>query len=119
MALQCNSWKQTKNDKKVEPSIDDTKNSTDDLNKAVLDKIKLDDNVKYQMLREEQDFDVFLEKMNEIRQTSLNNQNLTDDERRKNAENAILMFSKYLGLDEEDEDEDDEEEQNELEGEAK
>jgi hypothetical protein len=42
--------------------------------------------------------------MNEIRQIGQNNQTMSDDERRKNAENAILMFSKYLGLDENDDD---------------
>ena len=41
------------------------------------------------------DFDQIIEKMNEIRNLNTNS-NLSDEERRINAENAVLMLSKYL-----------------------
>jgi hypothetical protein len=66
----------------------------------------------YQLLKDEAEFDSFLEKMNEI--SNINKtQSLSDEDRRKNAENAILMLAKYLNLnldDDDDECEADEEE---------
>jgi hypothetical protein len=58
--------------------------------------------LEYEKLDDEIDFDNFLEKINEMRKMNAN-ENLSDDERRKNAEDAIMMLAKYINIgDEED-----------------
>ena len=57
-------------------------------------------NIPYEKL-DDMEFDQIIEKMNEIRNLNTNS-NLSDEERRMNAENAVLMLSKYLNLSDED-----------------
>jgi hypothetical protein len=96
LALQCNSWR-FRSGEPLNKFLDPTVAGKDD---KVEDE---EDQAPYKQLQEEQEFDNFLEKMNDLRHINQNS-TLNDDERRKNAENAILMFSKYLGLDDKDED---------------
>ncbi len=58
--------------------------------------------IEYQELKEEIEFENILEKMNEIRSINING-NLDDEQRRKNAENAILMMAKFFNLEDDEE----------------
>ncbi len=53
----------------------------------------------YKQLKDENDFDSFLDRINQAREMNLN-ENLSNEDRRKNAENAILMLAKFMNLDE-------------------
>ena len=75
--------------------------------KVEIEKEEKTEDIPYEQLKEEMEFDNILEKMNEIRKINLDS-NLSDEERRKNAENAIFMFAKFLKLDEGEEHECDE-----------
>jgi len=79
--------------------------------KCIIEKEEKTEEIPYEQLKEEMEFDNILEKMNEIRKINMNT-NLPDEERRKNAENAIFMFTKFLKLDEGEEDECEEDDNN-------
>ena len=55
----------------------------------------------YKQLKEEADFDHFLEKINEVRRMN-SNENMSDEERRRNAENALIMLAKYMNFGDDD-----------------
>jgi hypothetical protein len=57
---------------------------------------------KYELMKDDIQFDKFIENLNDIRQIN-KNENISDEERRTNAENAILMLAKFLKLDEDGE----------------
>jgi hypothetical protein len=65
----------------------------------------------YQQLKEEAEFDHFLEKINEVRRMNTN-ENMSDEERRRNAENALLMLAKYMNFGDDEGVLDDDEEEN-------
>jgi hypothetical protein len=90
MALLCSDWR-SKYKVGDKTKID---------NKPVEDK-----EIPYQKFVDS-DFDKVLEQMIDLRNLNID-KNLNDEERRKNAENAILMLSKYLNLDDEELDESD------------
>jgi hypothetical protein len=92
MALLCTKWKsQDKQDKNPQIFFED--------------KTTEHKEIPYQPL-EDAEFDKVFEQMNEIRMTNTN-KDITDEERRKKAENAIMILSKYLNLDDGEEDESD------------
>jgi hypothetical protein len=96
MALLCTDWKsKVMIEDKCKADKTQDKNKDDDNNKEIpYDKF------------DDEDFDKVLEKMMDIRNLNMN-KNMNDEERRKNAENAILMLSKYLNLEEGELDESD------------
>jgi hypothetical protein len=109
MALLCADWKyKAKPDVKVEKPEKIEK--LDKAEKAqVVSKIDnvdiVDSEIPYEKFDDE-DFEKVLTQMMDMRNNNLNT-NLNDEERRKNAENAILLLSKYLNLDEGELDESD------------
>jgi hypothetical protein len=93
MALLCTKWKsQNKQEQRQIIKVEEQQ-------------LGEDNEIPYQPF-EDADFDKVLEQVSEIRKVNIN-KDLNDDERRKNAESAILMLSKYLNIDEGDEDESD------------
>jgi hypothetical protein len=93
VSLQSNTWSSARmKDKIIKNEISDSV------------KERKAEEIPYEQLKEDLEYDNLLEKMNEIRRVNMNS-NLSDEERRKNAENAILMFAKFLKLDEGEEDE--------------
>lgn len=55
----------------------------------------------YKQLKEEAEFDHFLDKINEVRRIN-SNENMSDEERRRNAENALIMLAKYMNFGDDD-----------------
>ena len=85
MALLCTDWKHKAKieEKTIKKETEKSENKESD--------------IPFQKFDDE-DFDKVLSQMMDIRNMNLN-KNLDDEERRKNAENAILLLSKYLNLD--------------------
>jgi hypothetical protein len=107
MALLCTDWK---NKSKPEVKLEKSQKIEKDNNVEKTEKVDKAENVEkeesevpYQKFDDE-DFEKVLSQMMEMRNM---NKNLNDEERRKNAENAILLLSKYLNLDEGELDESD------------
>lgn len=69
------------------------------------------DKNSYQQLQDEHDFDQFLENINNVRRMNMNDA-VTDEERRANAENAIMMLAKFLKLEDDGDFEQVEEDEN-------
>lgn len=96
MALLCTDWK---NKAKIEEKQEKI------ANKEIEKSDNKETEIPFQKFDDE-DFEKVLSQMMEIRNMNMN-KNLDDEERRKNAENAILLLSKYLNLDEGELDEND------------
>jgi hypothetical protein len=109
LSLQSNTWtsavmksKNAQTEIKADSSFDKKENTLPD--KVI--NISEDSEIPYEELKDEIQFDNLLEKMNEIRRINMSN-GVSDEERRRNAENAISMFAKFLNLDEGEENDSD------------
>jgi len=103
ISLQSNSWSSSGNHAHLATSHTKHVSNQDNCSRI----IPKTEDIPYEELKEEQQFDDLLEKMNEIRKINVN-ESVSDEKRRINAENAILMLAKFmkLDLDELEEDED-------------